>query len=76
MNFASNQVTIDFLVLIKNQLIGGVDVLHEQFIVLLFYYFTSIDLTCFKLYVFFILLVFVVSLSIFAHIKLLEKKLE
>ena len=76
MNFVSNQVTIDFIVLIKNQLIGGVDVLHEQFIVLLFYYFTSIDLTCFKLYVFFILLVFVVSLSIFAHIKLLEKKLE
>ena len=37
-DFASNRVTIDVLVLIEKLMIGGVDVLHEHLIVLLFSY--------------------------------------
>ena len=51
-DFASNQVTIDVLVLIEKPMIGGVDVLHEHLIVLFFFFkFTSIDLNRFKIYV-------------------------
>ena len=37
-DFVSSQVTIDVLVLIEKQMIGGIDVLHEYLIVLLFSY--------------------------------------
>ena len=37
-DFASNRVTIDVLDLTEKPMIGGVDVLHEHLIVLLFSY--------------------------------------
>ena len=51
-DFASNKVTIDILVLIEKPMIGGIDVLHEHLLYCFFIYlFTSIDLNHFKIYV-------------------------
>ena len=48
-DFTSNRVTIDVLVLIKKPLIGEVDVLHEHLIVLLFSYLLVLTLIILKL---------------------------
>ena len=48
-DFISNWVTIDVLVLIKKPLIGEVDVLHEHLIVLLFSYLLVLTLIILKL---------------------------
>ena len=47
-DFASNRVTINVLVLIEKPMIGGVDVLHEHLIVLLFSYLLGLTLIILK----------------------------
>ena len=47
-DFANNRVTIDVLVLIEKPMIGGVDILHEHLIVLLFSYLLGLTLIILK----------------------------